>query len=119
MYDRVLGIGRRTEKRLHLMGIETIEQLAHASPDLLRSRMGIIGEQLYHHAHGIDRTILSEPTPQVMEKATAIAKSYIAIIIYKKKSRSSSRKWRSKLPLGFAVIIVRPLVSCLHRRSLW
>ncbi len=51
------------------MGIETIEQLAHASPDLLRSRMGIIGEQLYHHAHGIDRTILSEPTPQVMEKS--------------------------------------------------
>lgn len=63
------GIGRRTEKRLHLMGIESVEQLAHASPDLLRSRMGIIGEQLYHHAHGIDRTILAEPTPQVMEKS--------------------------------------------------
>ncbi|OTN77043.1 hypothetical protein A5886_002123 [Enterococcus sp. 8G7_MSG3316] len=63
------GIGHRTEKRLRLMGIETIEQLAQASPDFLRSRMGIIGEQLYHHANGIDRTILSEPAPHVLEKS--------------------------------------------------
>ncbi|WP_430609587.1 Y-family DNA polymerase [Enterococcus sp. DIV0876] len=63
------GIGHRTQKRLHLMGIESIEQLAQASPDFLRSRMGIIGEQLYHHANGIDRTILSDPTPQVLEKS--------------------------------------------------
>ena len=63
------GIGSRTQKRLERMGIETIEQLAKANPDMLRSRMGIIGEQLYHHANGIDRTIISEPAPQTRDKS--------------------------------------------------
>ena len=63
------GIGSRTQKRLERMGIETIEQLAKANPDLLRSRMGIIGEQLYHHANGVDRTIISEPAPQTRDKS--------------------------------------------------
>lgn len=63
------GIGSRTKKRLERMGIETIKQLAQANPDLLRSRMGIIGEQLYHHANGIDRTIISEPAPRTRDKS--------------------------------------------------
>ena len=63
------GIGSRTQKRLTQLGIESIKALAHADPDFLRSRMGIIGEQLYHHANGIDRTILAEPAPKTMEKS--------------------------------------------------
>ncbi|MDF2566258.1 MAG: hypothetical protein K0Q53_2662 [Massilibacillus sp.] len=63
------GIGSRTKKHLERMGIETIKQLAQANPDLLRSRMGIIGEQLYHHANGIDRTIISEPAPRTRDKS--------------------------------------------------
>ena len=38
------GIGSRTQKRLTQLGIESIKALAHADPDFLRSRMGIIGE---------------------------------------------------------------------------
>jgi DNA polymerase V len=63
------GIGSRTKKRLAHLGIETIKELAQADPDFLHSRMGIIGEQLYHHANGIDRTILAEPTPKTREKS--------------------------------------------------
>ena len=68
-YHRILGHWITHTKRLERMGIETIEQLAKANPDLLRSRMGIIGEQLYHHANGIDRTIISEPAPQTRDKS--------------------------------------------------
>ena len=63
------GIGTRTKKRLYRIGIDTVEQLAHANVELLRQRYGIIGEQLYHHANGIDRTILSEAPPIVKDKS--------------------------------------------------
>jgi Nucleotidyltransferase/DNA polymerase involved in DNA repair len=63
------GIGERTKRRLYRIGIDTVEQLAHANVELLRQRYGIIGEQLYHHANGIDRTILSEDAPAVKEQS--------------------------------------------------
>lgn len=63
------GIGSRTKKQLAKIGINTIKQLAHTDIDLLYYRFGVIGEQLYHHANGIDRTILSETPPVVKEKS--------------------------------------------------
>lgn len=63
------GIGYRTQKRLYKLGIDTIYQLAHADPDLLAQRFGVIGEQLNYHANGIDRTILSETSPVPKEKS--------------------------------------------------
>ncbi len=63
------GIGKRTQKRLYKMGIDTIEQLAHADVDELHYHFGVIGEQLYYHANGIDRTILAETSPPVREKS--------------------------------------------------
>ncbi|MDN6639931.1 MAG: Y-family DNA polymerase [Tetragenococcus sp.] len=63
------GIGSRTKKQLAKIGINTIEQLANANVDLLYYRFGVIGEQLYHHANGIDRTILAETPPAAKEKS--------------------------------------------------
>jgi len=63
------GIGHRTQKRLYKMGIDTIEQLATTSPLRLKKEFGVIGEQLHAHANGIDRTILSEPAPEIAEKS--------------------------------------------------
>ncbi|AOF49039.1 putative UmuC-like protein [Tetragenococcus halophilus subsp. halophilus] len=63
------GIGSRTKKQLAKIGINTIEQLANSNIDLLYYRFGVIGEQLYHHANGIDRTILAETPPTVKEKS--------------------------------------------------
>ncbi len=48
------GIGRRTERTLNNMGIFKIGDLAHASLPMLEKRFGIMGNQLYHHAWGID-----------------------------------------------------------------
>lgn len=54
------GIGQRMKRRLNLLGITTVRQLAHASPQLLHQQLGVIGLQLYHHANGIDRTKIQE-----------------------------------------------------------
>lgn len=48
------GIGKRMERNLNLMGIKTIGDLAHADVKKLRNNFGVIGEELWNHANGID-----------------------------------------------------------------
>lgn len=50
----IWGIGRRMERNLRNLGIETLGDLAHTSPASLKRKYGIIGEQLYYHAWGVD-----------------------------------------------------------------
>ncbi|WP_041556291.1 Y-family DNA polymerase [Carnobacterium sp. 17-4] len=50
------GIGSRTARRLDSLGIKTVYDLAHANFYQLRDSMGLIGEQLYANAWGIDRS---------------------------------------------------------------
>ena len=52
--EDIWGIGKRMKKNLNRMGIITLGQLAGYSPQRLKKRFGIIGEQLYWHAWGID-----------------------------------------------------------------
>lgn len=54
------GIGHRLEKRLTILGIRSVYDLAHADLNSLKRNLGIIGEQLYAHTHGIDRSRISE-----------------------------------------------------------
>ena len=48
------GIGHRMMKNLHRMGIVTLGQIAGYNLEYLKKRFGIMGEQLYWHAWGID-----------------------------------------------------------------
>lgn len=54
------GIGRGTEKVLKKLGIHSIKELAHANPDLIKRKMGIVGLQQFFHANGIDETNVHE-----------------------------------------------------------
>ncbi|WP_155592314.1 DNA polymerase thumb domain-containing protein [Lysinibacillus cavernae] len=55
------GIGKRMEANLNAMGIQTVGGLANADLAELEKRFGIIGNQLYYHAWGIDLSKLGEP----------------------------------------------------------
>lgn len=55
-----LGIGRGTEKALKKLGIHSIKELAHANPDLIKRKLGIVGLQQFFHANGIDETNVHE-----------------------------------------------------------
>ncbi|WP_438466058.1 Y-family DNA polymerase [Streptococcus pluranimalium] len=50
------GIGRRTEKRLHKLGIYSIKDLANANADQLKKEFGVNGVDLFFHANGIDES---------------------------------------------------------------
>ncbi|MGG1675049.1 DNA polymerase thumb domain-containing protein [Neobacillus sp. NRS-1170] len=74
------GIGRRVEKTLNGMGIFTVGQLARYDLEKLEKKFGIMGNQLYHHAWGVD---LSEPGAPIIQGQISFGKSQILLRDYK------------------------------------
>lgn len=56
----IWGIGHRTEAHLQRLGIHNMGELAHVDPYELKAEMGLIGQQLYALAWGIDRSQLRQ-----------------------------------------------------------
>lgn len=52
--EAIWGIGSRMKQNLRRLGITTVEQIANFPLSQLKKRFGIMGEQLYWHAWGID-----------------------------------------------------------------
>jgi DNA polymerase V len=74
------GIGRRVEKTLNGMGIFNVGQLARYDLQKLEKKFGIMGNQLYHHAWGID---LSETGAPIMAGQISFGKGQILLRDYK------------------------------------
>ena len=74
------GIGRRVEKTLNGMGIFTVGQLARYDLEKLEKKFGIMGNQLYYHAWGVD---LSEMGAPIIEGQISFGKSQILLRDYK------------------------------------
>ncbi|WP_075982218.1 Y-family DNA polymerase [Bacillus massilinigeriensis] len=74
------GIGRRVEKTLNGMGIFTVGQLARFDLEQLEKKFGVMGNQLYHHAWGID---LSEMGAPIIEGQISFGKGQILLRDYK------------------------------------
>lgn len=67
--EDVWGINKRTAKRLRLLGINNMYDLAHTDPQVLKQEFGVIGEQLFAISWGVDRSIISH-------KYFPVSKSY-------------------------------------------
>lgn len=52
-------VGKRSAARLEELGIHTIVELAHASPDFLETQFKSQGRMMWEHANGIDHSPLS------------------------------------------------------------
>ncbi|MEI3606110.1 UV damage repair protein UvrX [Pseudogracilibacillus sp. SE30717A] len=52
--EKIWGIGSRMKRNLHRLGITTLGQIAQFPLDQLKKHFGVMGEQLYWHAWGID-----------------------------------------------------------------
>ena len=59
------GIGSRTKASLERLGIYTVKQLAHADPHKLKRHFGVLGLELYHHANGLDCSLIHQPYQEV------------------------------------------------------
>lgn len=59
--SKMWGIGSRMEANLNDMGIFSVGDLALSELSRLEDRFGILGHQLYQHAHGNDMSDLGSP----------------------------------------------------------
>ena len=67
--SRVWGIGKGMEKKLNMLGIYTIGDLAHFDPNKLRQKFGVLGTELWEHANGIDNAVIADFKHQPKEKS--------------------------------------------------
>jgi DNA polymerase V len=81
------GIGRQLEKTLNRMGIFKVGQLAKYDLKKLESKFGVMGNQLYYHAWGVD---LSEIGAPIMEGQISFGKSQILLRDYKEEKEIKS-----------------------------
>jgi len=58
--SKMWGIGKNMEKRLNNLGLYSIGDIAHCSETLLIKKFGVMGTELYNHAHGIDLSIIKD-----------------------------------------------------------
>ena len=54
--SKMWGISSGYERRLNALGINDVGQLARTDKNFLKQKFGIMGEQLWEHANGIDNT---------------------------------------------------------------
>lgn len=54
--SKMWGISFGYEKKLNALGINTVGQLAKTDKNFLKQKFGVMGEQLWEHANGIDNT---------------------------------------------------------------
>ena len=52
--SKIWGIGARMQRRLEAMNLYTLGDIARADRTFLHKRFGVLGDELYFHAHGVD-----------------------------------------------------------------
>ena len=57
---KVWSIGERTEAKLNAINIFTVGDIAQSNLTYLKSKFGVMGEQLWRHANGIDEADIHE-----------------------------------------------------------
>lgn len=56
----IWGIGPRMAKKFNNMGIFNVYDLAHYNKEILIKKFGIMGQEYFNHANGIDLSIISD-----------------------------------------------------------
>lgn len=67
--SKMWGIGKRMEKNLNILNIYTIGELAKYDKNKLKDKFGIMGEELWNHANGIDTSKIADFKVQAKDKS--------------------------------------------------
>ena len=69
--SKMWGIGDRMERNLNLLSMFKVGDIANSDINILKDSFGIIGEELWYHANGIDMSLISDKS-----KLKTVSKSY-------------------------------------------
>lgn len=67
--SKMWGIGSRMERNLNLLGIYSVGDLAAFPVPILKEKYGIMGEELWNHANGIDTSKIQDFKIQPKDKS--------------------------------------------------
>lgn len=79
--SKMWGIASGYEKKLNALGIFTVGDLANTDKTLLKKKFGVMGEQLWEHANGIDNTDLRDkyiPQEKSLSLGQVLMRDYTA-----------------------------------------
>lgn len=76
--DEMWGIGSKTMKKLNDLGIYKVGDINKYSKDFYKKRFGVLGEELYLHANGIDASNLKDDKYEIKNKSYGLSQ-----ILYK------------------------------------
>lgn len=69
--SKMWGIGHNMQAHFNTMGFYTVGDIAQADVKRIKKRLGIIGEEIYYHTHGIDMSVMQDRL-----KLKPVSKSY-------------------------------------------
>ncbi len=67
--SKMWGIGPRMEKKLNILQIFTVGDLAHYDKNILKDKFGVMGSELWNHANGIDESKISDFNKEAKDKS--------------------------------------------------
>lgn len=100
--DEMWGIGSKTMKKLNDLGIYKVGDINKYSKDFYKKRFGVLGEELYLHANGIDNSNIKDDKYEIKNKSYGLSqilyKDYTpeeAILIVKEMCETICKRLRS------------------------
>ena len=100
--DEMWGIGSKTMKKLNDLGIYKVGDINKYSNDFYKKRFGVLGEELYLHANGIDNSNIKDDKYEIKNKSYGLSqilyKDYTpeeAILIIKEMCETICKRLRS------------------------
>jgi DNA polymerase V len=82
------GIGKAKERTLNKLGIYSIKDLAHATPQLIKRKMGVVGLQQFFYASGIDEPNVRD---RHIKKSESYSNSQILPRDYERRNRACDK----------------------------
>lgn len=76
--DSMWGIGSKTAKKLNDLGIKKVGDINKYSKEFYKKRFGILGEELWEHANGIDYSNIKDQNYEIKNKSYGLSQ-----ILYK------------------------------------
>ena len=67
--SKMWGIGPRMEKKLNKLGLYKVGDIANFNKNILKDKFGIMGQELWNHANGIDTSKISDFNNLVKDKS--------------------------------------------------
>lgn len=97
--SKIWGIGSKTEEKLNIMKMFTMKDIANADKNILKSKFGVYGTELWNRANGIDFTKIADLNKEP-----------------KNKSYSSSQMLYQDYYKEGALLVIRENIELLSRR---